>query len=506
MKNIFKYCFVALMSVLTLSVSSCKDDDGPAPAKAVLVSASGLNFEGTNPDTKIVTVYSDGAWTVDAPEWITVTPAEGVGTMDVEISVSDNLRDGALDNPRRYDLIFHGPSLASQAKVVIRQDGDKFRDGKEYQINEIDAVNDETVVAITNLTVMAVTSNGFVATDGTDNIWVLGSDISVAPGNMVKVQGEKWTDGMAYVLGERVTKLSDGQAVTYPQGTDITGSLDNMTLTKRDYITVTGVLDGNVLSVKGATNKVQFIEVAENLKLDDLKGHSVTIGGYFSGVAAPAVKVIASNLIADNGIAETIYFSDDFEWLAPHVQASGAGSTIETDDPGASSPQISAAGTKVDGVTAEGAAQARGYEFLRTCAPDKKAGECIYLNGNYFKFGKTSYQGGIILPAIEALGDGGIEGLKLSFVWSSQRQGSGVVDPTELVVILKNGDEETPVATLQHGIPDNGKLVWVNADVDLSGAKVDKNTRIIIRNTDAQWPNSKALRWFLDNIKISSPM
>ena len=44
------------------------------------------------------------------------------------------------------------------------------------------------------------------------------------------------------------------------------------------------------------------------------------------------------------------------------------------------------------------------------------------------------------------------------------------------------------------------KLEWINARIPLTGATVNEETRITIRQT--QWPASTANRWFLDNIKI----
>lgn len=73
------YPIIALGLALLCSLStlsSCGNDDTPM-AKAVLASANQLNFDGTNASEKLITVYSDATWTVDAPSWVTVTPTSG---------------------------------------------------------------------------------------------------------------------------------------------------------------------------------------------------------------------------------------------------------------------------------------------------------------------------------------------------------------------------------------------------------------------------------------------
>ena len=94
--------------------------------------------------------------------------------MDVTVSVTDNMRDGAEDNPRKATLVFKGRTLASRAQVLITQNGDKYRDVKEYTAGELAALADETVISVPSAIVVAVTTKGFVISDdkNTDNILV----------------------------------------------------------------------------------------------------------------------------------------------------------------------------------------------------------------------------------------------------------------------------------------------------------------------------------------------
>lgn len=200
-----------------------------------------------------------------------------------------------------------------------------------------------------------------------------------------------------------------------------------------------------------------------------------------------------------------LYFSEDFEWLEPW-SAVGYGTIpaadiVGTDQAETEQPQISSAKCLIDGKKPSDELAARGYEFLRWANATPTPGECIYLQRNYLKFGKTGYQGGMTLPAMESLGEG-VEGLTLSFDWYSQRQASGIFDPTELVVIVKTGDEESKFSVPKLDFVNGATAKWTKAIIKLEGVKLDKDSRITIRNIDSQLRSAKALRWHIDNIYL----
>lgn len=197
----------------------------------------------------------------------------------------------------------------------------------------------------------------------------------------------------------------------------------------------------------------------------------------------------------------TVYFSEDFEWLEPWSSQKPAGQTIEENNSDATAQQLGT--NKVDEVSTFEALQAKGYDFVATHTPSKderKPQAQIYLQRNYLKFGLTGYQSGIVLPSITNVPADAK--LALSFDTSSQRQGSGVWDETRLVVIVANGDD---VKSYELDVPlpeEGGAYRWYNVNVELTGATVAADTKITIRNADSQWPSAKALRWYIDNIKL----
>lgn len=504
MKFIKHIYAVSLLSASLLLLWGCNNDEETRLSDAVLASNASLTFEAQGNTDKIITVYADAAWETEIPEWVTVTPTSGIGTTDVTISVTDNMRGGAEDNPRKATLVFKGRTLASRAEVLIIQNGDKYRDVKEYTVAEIEKLADEATLSLSEATVMAVTTKGFVVTDkeATGNLYVL-NETAVSVGDKVSILGVKTTDmqSMTAVECDQLNVLSTGSQVTYPQATDITDQIDTYTATTREYISVTGIYNGSTVTIKEANNGVSFIDPPASLRLSALNGHSITVKGYFSGVAEPVVRIIVTD-IEDHGIIETIYFMEDFEWLDPWAEkgdgSKPAGQTVETDDLDAYAPQLPTPKITVEGqeVSALQALESKGYEFLRVTT--KTEGECIYLQRNYLKFGKTSYQAGIILPKIKDIPDGAE--LVMSFDWCPMRQGSGKIDPVNLIIIVANGTDEQIFDVPESGFEAGHKLEWINARIPLTGATVNEETRITIRQT--QWPASTANRWFLDNIKI----
>ncbi|MDE7438423.1 MAG: BACON domain-containing protein [Muribaculaceae bacterium] len=510
MKNIFKYLMLAVVAVCGLSLTSCNDDDTDLSRK-VLASVSVLEYDGEAPGVELITITSDGDWYVEAPEWITVTPSKGsVGQTEVEISVAPNYRDGLLDNPRKVSVLFKGRNLESIASILVRQGGDKFRDPVDYTIDDMEVAEDETVVSLPNMIVTALTGTGFVVTDGDQYVYItnLADGVEVAVGDKVNIVGEKFTNTMkmAYVNGDRVSKVGTA-AVPDKTPVDINETLDATNGTKYQYVTVTGDYDGAGVKVGDNICKVYFIDALESMNLNDLVGHKLEIIGYYAGMASPVVNIIPAQII-DHGLNQTIYLYDDFEYLEPWCAKGNEGGEgpaadiVGVDGSYTVQPQISSAKCLVDGKTAEQELLSRGYSFLRYHADGSADGDCIYIQRNYLKFGKGKYQGGIILPKIPELGDG-VEAVTLSMDMCTQRQGSGTWDPTEVVVILANGDDETVIPVPYKKPADGAKYEWQHIVMELPG-KITKNTTITIRHADSQLKSTKTYRWHMDNLMLSA--
>ena len=488
-----------LLALVGFSFTSCKDDE-PKMAKAVLASVFSLNYDVQGNEAQEIRVVSDATWEVDAPDWVTVTPTTGTGDTYVTIAVTDNLDGGAPARPRRGEVVFHGNTVASQAVVAIIQTGNKFRDLAPVTATEFYAAADGDAVIVNDLTVVTVTADGFAATDGTMNVVAYTAE-KPAVGATIAAYGEKYTDknGMAALTCDKFTV--GGKAATVPAPVDITDKLDSYTSATRTYVTLTGLLDNaKNINVEGATNKGAVIEWSSDINIDALASHNVTVEAFYAGTQAPAVNLVVAK-VQDNGLAENVFFFEDFEWLEPWSSQKPAGRTVEDNNPDATAQQLGT--NKVDDVSTYDALLAKGYEFPVCCHSSKDPREPkaqVYLQRNYLKFGLTGYYSGLKFTVKP--GDNLKEGMKsyISFDWSSQRRGSGLFDPTKLVVIVDDVVFEVP----EHGVGENENYRWINARIEL-GDVVKNGSTVVIRNCDDQWPcaDNEALRWFIDNIKIA---
>lgn len=219
----------------------------------------------------------------------------------------------------------------------------------------------------------------------------------------------------------------------------------------------------------------------------------------------------ASTLFAQE--PEKIYYFDDFEWLEPATSTykNADGKSI-SDNVGQNftvsqyNPQMKT------GIWPEAPKKTidRFLEIGYLTLPESVASTAVDMIGvarNYLKISIGSKQGGIALPLVAGFGDG-TEGVRFSFKWTpfgSMSDGESKFDPTKIVVIVRNGDKDDVVATLTKEGIDGKPYQWFTEDVDLcvNGSKITKDTRIIVRNADDQYPTvSGNFRWFIDELKV----
>ena len=513
-KNLYRSALVAVAGVLALA--SCQPEESPL-ARAIMTSVSGLQFAATGAEPQTITVYSDADWTVEAPEWVTVDVVSGTRTMDVTVSVGDNLRDGALDNPKKDTIVFKGYNLLATAYVIVSQDGDKYRDVPATDLAGILSMKDEAVVILDNALVTAVSANGFVVSDATTNVFVASKE-TVAVGDKINLKGSKGTlNGLAAVTICDGIEVVGNAAVTYPATSDITASLDAYAATKMEYVEVTGTLDGVNVAVEGAAKVAAVLDATTDLNLSSLNGHNVTIKGYSAGVTASLVNVIVTEIV-DLGVDEIIYFSDNFDWLGEIALKEGAGDSVGTDDPEASAPNVFTMASADEFLSAFADQGYKFYwgtigssEFVEGPDPNKKDSRVMYIQRNYLKFGKTSWNGAITLPALSSIE--GSANVVIEFDWCWQVTGSGKFKPDLMTLqidatagIFADSGTSTSVEleSTQSTVEGESRLAWQHVKVILNGA--NSETVLMIRPTnadpDVQNPARHQNRWYLDNIKI----
>jgi len=208
MKKIENIISLAL-SVLAIgfALASCTPKEGDNLAKAVRGAKSVLEFAADSPQGQMLTVFSDAQWHVKAPDWITVDPSEGFGKTEVTVLAASNTDSKGMLAPRKDTLVFSGNTIASRYIVIVKQEGDAYRDASEKSVKDLASIKDDEPLIIKNATVAALTSRGFVITDGTANSYVL-AKAEVKSGSSVDIKGIKGT-----VNGMPVIKQLDGISV-----------------------------------------------------------------------------------------------------------------------------------------------------------------------------------------------------------------------------------------------------------------------------------------------------
>lgn len=322
-----KFLYAIAIVLLTIGIGSCNKAE-IAESKAVLTSASQLTFEAVDADVQLIDVIADGKWHVEnVPSWMTVTPSEGSGyTEDVEISVTDNIRDGAIDNNRKATIVFKGSILMSEAPVQVFQDGDKYRDIPNSTISAVEAMEDEAVVIIPEATVAAVTTDGHILTDGKAFLHVV-DNVKAPAGSVVSLMGDKTSEaGYAAIINPDEMKVISAGEYTFPaDAQDITKEIDTYNSDVRSPVVVSGMLETSGKLTTGSFNEegkyvsgeaalsVNFLAVPEEV-LDGLKNHVLKVQAVFAGIDRPVVNmhVVA---VEDLGVAydlDLVLYYDDF--------------------------------------------------------------------------------------------------------------------------------------------------------------------------------------------------
>ena len=168
--------------------------------------------------------------------------------------------------------------------------------------------NDSEVNSATSL-VMALTSRGFIATDGTKAVYVYtqGSDFNgVAKiGDKVKFSGSKTVYGgvheVQYVSALEV--VSSGNEVVYPEATDITSQAETFSSEEAVFVSLTGKLSKsgnyyNIILDNTTAKQGSIVYPVAELGADGYDGKKIKITGYFNGLTGSGkyINVITTSI------------------------------------------------------------------------------------------------------------------------------------------------------------------------------------------------------------------
>lgn len=497
-KNILRLCAAA---IIALPMAGCGQDELVKPS--ALLSESSLTFEAIGAESQTLTIASDESWFIDVDaDWITVDPMSGTNTVDVTVTVTDNVKNGAMDAPREGTLTIAN-NRGYSIRTVIYQEGDNYLGVEEMPISKIFTLDDGLFAKVAEAQVVALTSDGFVATDESASIYVSYKG-EIAIGDKVSLDGEKVTlYGNAALEAGGVTVKSNAE-VTRPEPVDLLSNLDPSKANVVTYVTVEAGLLGHELKFE------QSLPVAIKLldpragvvDIESVNMHNISVKAYVLGLSDGELTLAVTD-VQDNGINDSLnaYFYDDFSWMKSYIDASGVrvDDSVGDNNSGGEAPNLRS-NDALSGLLK--ALTDKGYEDLN---PNSKV---IYAQKYYWKFGKTSTatvnnNNGMILPKQDFKGDELIN-VDLDFDWAAHMTGSGNIDKVQIVVELTgkgffdNGTQiSDPFVTTQ----EKGHLEWQHATVTAKG--VNNTTRFIIRPAEYASVTPDQQRWHLDNIKIA---
>ena len=473
-----------------------------------------VTFEGTPGDPVTIKIKSDNSWTLTKgqdTDWFSLDVMSGAANEETDVTItcqpstSINLRHGVItlqSADTRKNIHVVQSAAGGQLEPLISVVGGNSRSfaavPSSYTVQVQSNVPVQTKVsddATSWLTVTPVVTRSIVETLNYTVTVTQNWEQTPRTGTITFYNEDEGLESILTVTQEGFVPVIETAARYYISGDASTSTIRVTTNSNFDA----EITSGNTWLSTSTSHTVESPDITLTVTAANTTGlwRTATLRLYNTEANySKEITIVQS-------VTGTIW-ADDFEWLEPWSNASNlskpTGDTVGANDPDVYCPQLPT--PKVDGVSALQTLEAAGYQMLRVWASDKKEGECIYLQQNYLKFGKTGYQAGIILPTGMLVPDNAGT-VSLEFDWCPQRQGEdkgSVIDPVNLIVVVNNGGSEQTFEVPTHGWDNGHTLEWIPASVDLSGVTLDENTTITIKQKE--WGVSTANRWFLDNVKI----
>lgn len=468
--NLFR---ISAILLLASPFTSCKEEELVKPS--ALLTESSLTFEAKAEESQSFRIASDSDWMIDVDEpWITVDPMSGSNTMNVNVTVEDNYTGGVMNAPRQ-GLITIMNKRGDKVTTTIYQNGDAYLGAPEGNVAKVADLDSASRAKVLSATVAAVSTTGFVVTDGTVNMFVDGK-AEVKAGDVVDFNGKtsKISGIPSFVLDQ--VEVKSTAEVTYPTPVAI-DKAPSVLPDKVTYVKLTGTLIGSTLRFADKTT-CSLLVPADAETFNKVNTHKVDVLAYYIGVIKKDVTVVPVSFV-DNGQDESVGvklpFRDDFSWLAPYIDAANSKlsedkkisdcvGTVTSSADGCANLYTTLADNGCDVI---GELRSRGYTDLN---PSFKT---IYLQDAYFKFGANKKQSGLTLPLFRLDGE---QDIVVSFKWCSQMQGDGNIDKTQLVLEIDGPGKVEPASKsdkisepVSHS-QSSGKMFWQDVMFTIKGA------------------------------------
>ena len=206
---------------------------------------------------------------------------------------SSTIKDGGTVELAGVYKKYNDKDEVVNAHILSYSAGDDTPDvpGTKMTLAQMLTVADDTAVESEEVLVGAVTTRGYVVTDGTSSIYVYHNSTPEAKvGDKVKFSGTKTTYyGLPEITGPKTTVVSSGNEVKYPNAKDITSSFDSYSANVAEYVTykATVVKNGNYTNfkVEGASKLQGALSSAPSSVYSEFaEGDKVQVTGFFNTI------------------------------------------------------------------------------------------------------------------------------------------------------------------------------------------------------------------------------
>ncbi len=226
---------------------------------------------------------------------------------ETKTAYSSKIKDGGTVELAGLYKQYDKKDEVVSAHILSYSDGEDTPDvpGTKMTLSQMLTAADDTAVESEEVLVGAVTTKGYVVTDGTSSIYVYQNSTPEAKvGDKVKFTGTKTTYyGLPEITSPKTTIVSSGNTVTYPAAKDITATFDSYTASVAEYVTYTAkvVKNGSYTNfeVEGATKLQGALSSApSSLYSTFAEGDKVQVTGFFNTIntSANLLNVIATEV------------------------------------------------------------------------------------------------------------------------------------------------------------------------------------------------------------------
>ena len=245
--------------------------------------------------------FKDGTWDLASS---TFTLPSGTTSLYIHFTAS-------VASAYRIDDLSLVPSETAGTSIDFSQGGPiggGEEPGGEMTIAEIIAAADDTPVTV-KAQVMAKSTNGFVISDETGNLFVYGGTNTpivdqVEIGSYATVSGTKGTyNNQAQIASPSVSDVTSGEAV-YPDPVELNGNENAITSGLITYVTWTGVItkSGNYYNfdIAGASRTGSVYYADPSLNIDSVVGQQVVMTGYYVSHSSSFLYVLPVSVTASD--------------------------------------------------------------------------------------------------------------------------------------------------------------------------------------------------------------